>query len=157
MRFTTRTPSETQALARALGPLLQSGDVVLLSGDLGAGKTTFVKGVAEALGVREPVTSPSFTIVQEYDGAVPIAHVDVFRLQRVQELHDLGFEELLEGRVVLVEWGDLVAPILPADRVEVTFTIGDDLETRVVEIDAIGRSWARRGLDDALAATGVAE
>jgi tRNA threonylcarbamoyladenosine biosynthesis protein TsaE len=157
MRFTTRAASETQALARALGALLRAGDVVLLSGDLGAGKTTFTKGVAEALGVKEPVTSPTFTIVQEYEGSVPIAHVDVFRLQRVQELYDLGFEELLEGRVVLVEWGDLVAPVLPAERVEVTFTIGDDLEMRDVEIAAFGPSWSNRGLDDALAASGIAQ
>jgi tRNA threonylcarbamoyladenosine biosynthesis protein TsaE len=156
MRFTTRAASETQALARALGALLRAGDVVLLSGDLGAGKTTFTKGVAEALGVKEPVTSPTFTIVQEYEGSVPISHVDVFRLQRVQELYDLGFEELLEGRVVLVEWGDLVAPVLPAERVEVTFTIGDDLEMRDVEIAAFGPSWSNRGLDDALAASGIA-
>ena len=124
--------------------MLRPGDLVVLTGELGAGKTTFVKGVARALGVREHVTSPTFTIVQEYDGAVPVAHVDVYRLERVQELHDLGFEELLEGRVVLVEWGEMIAPLLPRDRVEVRLSMMDDSDTRAVEIAACGPGWAAR-------------
>ena len=111
MMLTTRGGHETESVGAALGELLREGDLVVLGGDLGAGKTTFVKGVARALGVQEPVTSPTFTIVQEYDGPVPVAHVDIYRLDRVQELHDLGLEELLDDAVVLVEWGDVVAPL----------------------------------------------
>jgi tRNA threonylcarbamoyladenosine biosynthesis protein TsaE len=152
MMLTTHGASETESVAAALGRVLRPGDLVVLTGELGAGKTTFVKGVARALGVQEHVTSPTFTIVQEYDGAVPVAHVDVYRLERMQELHDLGFEELLEGRVVLVEWGEMIAPVLPSDRVEVRLSMLDDADTRVVEIAAYGPGWAARRatLDDAL-------
>jgi tRNA threonylcarbamoyladenosine biosynthesis protein TsaE len=154
MMLTTRGGHETESVGAALGEFLREGDLVVLGGDLGAGKTTFVKGVARALGVRDPVTSPTFTIVQEYDGPVPVAHVDIYRLQRVQELHDLGLEEMLDDRVVLVEWGDVVAPLLPSERVEVQLTIGDAPDMRAIEIVAHGPGWAARrdALDTALAA-----
>jgi tRNA threonylcarbamoyladenosine biosynthesis protein TsaE len=154
MMLTTRGGHETESVGAALGELLREGDLVVLGGDLGAGKTTFVKGVARALGVLDPVTSPTFTIVQEYDGPVPVAHVDIYRLQRVQELHDLGLEEMLDDRVVLVEWGDVVAPLLPSERVEVQLTIGEEPDIRTIEIVAQGPGWAARraALDDALAA-----
>jgi tRNA threonylcarbamoyladenosine biosynthesis protein TsaE len=154
MMLTTRGGHETESVGAALGAFLREGDLVVLGGDLGAGKTTFVKGVARALGVRDPVTSPTFTIVQEYDGPVPVAHVDIYRLKRVQELHDLGLEEMLDDRVVLVEWGDVVAPLLPSERVEVQLTIGDAPDMRAIEIVAQGPGWAARrdALDAALAA-----
>jgi tRNA threonylcarbamoyladenosine biosynthesis protein TsaE len=151
--ITTRSADETRQAGATLGATLRPGDLVILVGDLGAGKTTFVKGVAEALGVSEPVTSPTFTIVQEYEGRVPLAHVDVYRLERVQELHDLGFDELLEGRVVVVEWGDTVEAALPPDLLEVRITAdGDDV--RVIELATRGRAWATR--TPQLAATGRA-
>src|ERR671911_2309313 len=115
-RTVTRSADETLALAGAVGALLCAGDIVSLVGDLGAGKTVFARGIARALGVTEPVVSPSFTIVREYEGRVPLVHVDVYRLDRVQELHDIGLEELIEDRAVtLVEWGDVVAAYLPAE------------------------------------------
>ena len=140
----TNSAAETEALGEGIGSLLQPGDVVLLAGDLGAGKTTFVKGAARGLGITEPVTSPTFAIVQEYEGRHPVAHVDVYRLARIQELHDLGFEELLEERVVLVEWGDTVAGVLPADRLEVRFELAENGDARTVEIVAQGGPWATR-------------
>ncbi|HYL51712.1 MAG TPA: tRNA (adenosine(37)-N6)-threonylcarbamoyltransferase complex ATPase subunit type 1 TsaE [Acidimicrobiia bacterium] len=153
MMFTTRGAQETESVGAALGQFLHEGDLVVIGGDLGAGKTTFVKGVARALGVRDPVTSPTFTIVQEYEGRVPVAHVDIYRLQRVQELHDLGLEEMLDDRVVLVEWGDVVAPLLPLERVEVQLTAGEDPDVRTIEIVLAGPEWTARrdALDDALA------
>ena len=131
----------------------------MLTGDLGAGKTTFAKGLARALGVTQPVTSPTFTIVQEYEGRIPVAHVDVYRLDRIQELHDLGFEELLDGRVTIVEWGEAIALVLPRDRVDVRISLDDDADDRrILEVVASGPSWAGRGpaLADALARFGGA-
>jgi tRNA threonylcarbamoyladenosine biosynthesis protein TsaE len=157
--LTTTGAQETEAVGAAVGSLLRIGDLVVLTGDLGAGKTTFAKGVARALGITQPVTSPTFTIVQEYDGRMPLAHVDVYRLDRIQELHDLGFEELLEGRVTVVEWGEAIAQILPRDRIDVRIAMHDDDDTaRVLDIVASGPAWSeRRGaLDAALAAFGAA-
>jgi tRNA threonylcarbamoyladenosine biosynthesis protein TsaE len=147
MRFTTRGARETEAVAAALGELLTAGDLVVLSGDLGSGKTTFVKGVARSLGVRETVTSPTFTIVQEYNGRVRVAHVDVYRLDRIQELYDLGFEELFDDRVVLIEWGDAVEPALPRDRIDVRLELGNDADVRYIDIEARGPSWNAREND----------
>jgi tRNA threonylcarbamoyladenosine biosynthesis protein TsaE len=149
MKITTRDAQETESLGAALGGILRAGDVVVLTGDLGAGKTTFAKGIARALGIQEPVTSPTFTIVQEYDGGLPVAHVDVYRLERVQELHDLGFEELLDGRVVLIEWGERVAPALPRERVDVTLEPGPDEDARIIEIVGRGAPAARVDTMDA--------
>ena len=144
MNITTRGARETEAVAEAFGDVLDAGDLVVLSGDLGTGKTTFVKGVARALGVRDTVTSPTFTIVQEYEGRVRLAHVDVYRLDRIQELYDFGFEELFEDRVVMIEWGDTVDPALPRDRVDVRLALGDDTDDRHIQIEARGPSWSGR-------------
>ncbi|MCU1466619.1 MAG: TsaE protein required for threonylcarbamoyladenosine t(6)A37 formation in tRNA [Actinomycetia bacterium] len=160
-RLTTNGAAETEAVGEAIGSQLRVGDLVVLSGDLGAGKTTFTKGLARALGVEQRVTSPTFTIVQEYDGRLPVAHVDVYRLERIQELYDFGFEELLEDRVTVVEWGEAIALVLPRDRVNVRIeldeTDGDD-DRRRLEIGAHGPSWdtRRAHLDAALARFGAA-
>jgi len=112
----TASAAETRAVGAAIASCLAPGDVVVLGGDLGTGKTTIAQGIGAGLGVTEPIVSPTFAIVREYEGRVPVAHVDVYRLDRVQELNDLGIEEILDGtRVVLVEWGELVAPLLAGD------------------------------------------
>jgi tRNA threonylcarbamoyladenosine biosynthesis protein TsaE len=114
LSIVSRSAEETRILGAALAPLLVPGDVISLSGDLGAGKTVFVQGLATALGVEKQVTSPTFTIVHEYKGRYPILHVDVYRLNSFQEVLDLGFEELLDpSAVMVVEWGEAVAPLLP--------------------------------------------
>lgn len=153
MKLQSASAGETREIAAVLAALLEPGDLVVLSGDLGAGKTTFAQGVARALGVTEPVTSPTFTIVQEYEGHIPVAHVDVYRLDRFQELHDLGFDEFVEDRVTLVEWGDVVAPALPADRVEVHLMLAARDDDRSLTVTAQGARWVERGarLKDALA------
>ncbi len=152
--LTTRDARQTEAVGEAIGGQLRVGDLVVLTGDLGAGKTTFVKGLARGLGVKEAVTSPTFTIVQHYAGRLPLAHVDVYRLERIQELHDLGFEELLEHDVVVVEWGEAIARVLPADRVQVRLAMTDDGDDeRTIEIVGAGPAWATRAarLDESLA------
>jgi tRNA threonylcarbamoyladenosine biosynthesis protein TsaE len=156
--LTTNGADETEAVGAAIGSQLRVGDLVVLTGDLGAGKTTFAKGLARALGVTQKVTSPTFTIVQEYDGRLPVAHIDVYRLDRIQELHDLGFEELLESRVTIVEWGEAIALVLPRDRIDVRLTMHDDDDRRVVEVEVSGPAWTTRrtALERALAGLGRA-
>jgi tRNA threonylcarbamoyladenosine biosynthesis protein TsaE len=147
-RAVTRSTDETLELARAVGELLRPGDVVSLVGELGAGKTVFARGVARALGVTELVVSPTFTIVREYEGRVPLVHVDVYRIDAVQELHDLGFEEVVrDDAVTIVEWGDMIDGLLPGDRLDVRLTPGAADDERVVEIEGHGRSWSARAAE----------
>ena len=151
LRAGTASADETLARAEAIGALLRPGDVVVLAGDLGAGKTTFAKGIGRALGVGEPVVSPTFTIVRQYEGRVPLVHVDVYRLDHVQELHDLGLEELIDDdAVTLVEWGDVVGAYLPPERLEVHLGAGSSDDDRVVTVVPRGPSWLAR--EDGLAA-----
>ncbi len=141
----THSAEETRALATRIGALLRPGDVVVLDGELGTGKTVFAKGIAVALGITEPVVSPTFTVVREYDAPLPLVHVDVYRLDHLQELHDLGFDDLVgSDAVTLVEWGDHVSALLPADRLGVRLEPGDGDDDRVVTIDAAGVSWVGR-------------
>ena len=150
----THSVEETRALAEDLGrALLRPGDLVVLAGELGSGKTVFAQGVARGLGVTEPVVSPTFTIVREYEGRVPIAHVDIYRIDRLQELHDLGFDELLDDRVTLVEWGDAAGPLLPNEWLEVRLVPAGEDE-REIRVSAHGESWQVRSrrLGEVLAA-----
>jgi tRNA threonylcarbamoyladenosine biosynthesis protein TsaE len=135
---------QTRAIAGALASALHGGDVVVLSGDLGAGKTTFVQGAAAALDVRAHVTSPSFVLVREYAGRARVVHVDVYRLSSLQELIDLGYEELFApDAVTFIEWGDVVEDMLPDDRVEVDIRASDD-DTRRITIRARGSAMRAR-------------
>jgi tRNA threonylcarbamoyladenosine biosynthesis protein TsaE len=130
-------------------------DAIALSGELGAGKTTLVQGMARGLGVREHVVSPTFTLVREYRGRLDLTHVDVYRLQREQEVLDLGLEEIGEGEAVLVvEWGDAVTALLPADRLDVELTTVDPTggsEQRRIELRGTGDTWSARWGDIVLA------
>ena len=150
----TSTAEATREVGEAVAPLLRSRDAVVLTGELGAGKTTFVQGVARGLGVDDHVVSPTFTLVREYEGRLGIAHVDVYRLQRMQDVVDLGLEEIGDGEdVLLVEWGDVVEELLPRDRLRVELTTedmnGDD--SRRIVVTAVGESWAERWGDLAFA------
>lgn len=146
LEVTTESPEETRILGAALAPLLVPGDVVSLGGDLGAGKTVFVQGVAAALGVQGRVTSPTFTIVHEYEGRYPILHLDIYRLDSFQEVIDLGFEDLLDpSAIVVVEWGEAVAPLLPQRHLEIVLRRDDavpDGDRRTVRFRASGDEWA---------------
>lgn len=139
----SRSPEETRALGASLARVLRPGDVVELAGDLGAGKTCFVQGAAAARGVRTPVTSPSFVLVREYAGDVRIVHVDVYRLDHLQELEDLGYEDVFaDDAVAFVEWGDAVEGMLPPDRFVITLSVEPD-DARRIRIDAVGEARAR--------------
>jgi tRNA threonylcarbamoyladenosine biosynthesis protein TsaE len=105
---TTNSPAATEEAGRRVGERLRPGDVVLLSGELGAGKTTFVRGVAQGTGSESPVASPTFQIVRVYPGRLQLAHVDLYRVGSSSELRDLGLEDLAEQGAVVVEWGDRI-------------------------------------------------
>jgi tRNA threonylcarbamoyladenosine biosynthesis protein TsaE len=120
LRLGSDGPETTRAVGAALATLLRPGDVVALTGELGAGKTCFVQGAARALGVDVPVTSPTFALMKTYpDARPPLVHVDVYRLDRVRDIHELGDDVLARDVVTFVEWGDAIAHLLPDDHVEV--------------------------------------
>src|SRR6266496_2318818 len=134
----------TKAVGAALARLLGAGDVVGLTGDLGAGKTRFVQGAAAALEVEDPVVSPTFMLVREYDGRVPVHHLDAYRLSGPAELEDLGLDEVLPAdAVAFVEWADRVAGALPASWLELAFHTRPD-EVRDIRVRAHGAAWAER-------------
>jgi len=128
---------------------MRAGDVVSLTGDLGAGKTTLVQGLARGLGVEQPVLSPTFVLVREYAGrSLTVFHLDVYRLDRFQDVMDLGLGELLDREgVVLIEWGDGIQALLPEAHLRMELTIPPDTEgeeARDVVIEGQGGEWARR-------------
>ena len=145
VQLSTQTADQTRAVGEAVGGLLEPGDVVSLTGDLGAGKTTFVQGAAPPLGVRDPVVSPTFTLVRQYRGDVPVYHLDIYRLDRVQDVLDLGLDEMLDGAgVVFVEWGDAIEGLLPEDHLQVELTLPDETDRRRLDVTGRGRTWDRR-------------
>ena len=128
----TASAGQTQALAEALAGLCRPGDVVVLAGEMGAGKTAFTQGFARGLGVTDPVTSPTFTIVREYPGErLNLHHLDVYRLEQIREVLELGVGEMLdEDAVMVVEWGDAVLPALGDSILEVRITFGEGDDDR---------------------------
>jgi tRNA threonylcarbamoyladenosine biosynthesis protein TsaE len=145
MALATSGPEETRKVGATLAELLVPGDVISLTGDLGAGKTCLVQGAARALGVDEPVGSPTFVLVREYRGDLPIHHLDVYRLDRMQEVLDLGFEDLLDPRgVMFIEWGDVIEALLPDSFLEVSITAGAEDDARALHVAGRGPAWAGR-------------
>jgi len=141
----TASVDETRALAGEIAGLAGPGDLIVLAGDLGTGKTAFAQGFARGLGVEEQVTSPAFVLVRTYEGRLPLVHLDVYRLDHMQELVDLGISELLdEGAVTLVEWGDAVLPVLPLDFLEVRLEAADLPDSRLLTIRSVGPGWPPR-------------
>ena len=118
----THSAEETRRVARAVAALCGPGDVVVLAGGLGSGKTTFVQGLAAGLDVPDTVVSPTFTLARAYDGRLRLVHVDVYRLESAHELYDLGLDDLADGAVLAVEWGDVVRDYLGPDLLEVRLT-----------------------------------
>ena len=135
MTFHTATPEETRGLAAKLAGTLATGDVVTVSGDLGAGKTTFVRGAAEAVGVRERVTSPTFTIGHRYEGDIRVAHLDLYRFAGVSSGEWGDLEPYFDDALVFVEWPEAAGEDLPGPRVRVRMR-HDDGGGRMIEIEA---------------------
>jgi len=153
LKLRSGSPEDTLAIARALGRALAPGDVVGLTGDLGAGKTCFCKGVGEALGVApDRIVSPTFTIVTEHEGTLPLTHVDVYRLDSAEEAVGIGLDETLAGGegVCIVEWAEKVRGLLPTECIRVTLTIAG-ADRRVITVSAPDRpgfavfqAWSQR-------------
>ena len=121
MVIESNSPEETFRVGKELGERAYAGQVFTLTGDLGAGKTVFTQGLAKGLGIDEPVNSPTFTIVQEYDGGrLPFYHFDVYRIGDIEEMEEVGFDDYVMGEgVSLIEWADLIREILPDKRTEI--------------------------------------
>lgn len=127
---------ETEKFGIDFASSLKAGSVVALIGPLGAGKTTLAKAIAKGLGVTETLTSPTFTIVQEYEsGRIPLYHFDVYRVSDEEELFEMGFEEYIhKGGVCLIEWADLIEDMLPPDTITLKLSYGDNDDERVIDI-----------------------
>ena len=145
MELISKSPEQTMALGRKLGELMSPGNVICVYGNLGAGKTYFAKGLALGLGVSEHVTSPTFTIINEYEGRIPFYHVDAYRLTEEEEAFELGLEEYLYGRgVTLIEWPERVNSLLPNEYLQLVISLsneGDDV--RVLDFQAKGQSYEK--------------
>lgn len=139
--FTIETSSEmhTMEFAAKLAALLEPGNVITLEGDLGAGKTTFTKGLAKGLGVEKMVTSPTFVIIKEYEGIMPLYHMDVYRLEDMDE--DIGFKEYFNGKgISVVEWAQFIEMYLPDERLNINIRFVDE-EKREIELTAQGEHF----------------
>lgn len=119
--YHTKSREETSALAESFADKLNGGEVIALKGDIGAGKTVFTKGLAKGLGVSSNVTSPTFNIVRQYKGRLPLFHFDVYRISDIDEMFEIGFEEYLDGEgVVVIEWPELIQELIPQDAIRIT-------------------------------------
>ena len=138
MRFVSHSVSDTEAFGERLAQRLRPGDVVAYTGSLGMGKTALTRGLARGLGCKGRVTSPTFTIVNEYDGDIPLFHFDMYRLGSSEELYDIGWDDYLSrGGVCAVEWSERVADALPEDAVTVNITRGETDDTRIITVTGV--------------------
>ncbi|MBS3907585.1 MAG: tRNA (adenosine(37)-N6)-threonylcarbamoyltransferase complex ATPase subunit type 1 TsaE [Syntrophaceae bacterium] len=141
--FNSKSPSETIRIGKTIGSSLQAGDVVALMGELGAGKTQFIKGLAQGVGVGKSVyvSSPSFTLINEYNGGIPFYHIDLYRLEEEKEAEELGLEEYFHGEgITAIEWADRIPSLLPGEilRVNIHYT---GKQTRSIELVAKGKRY----------------
>jgi tRNA threonylcarbamoyladenosine biosynthesis protein TsaE len=139
-------PAATRAVGRRLASLLRPGDVVLLSGDLGAGKTLFAGGIGDGLGVEQPVVSPTFVLVRQYEGLLPMFHADIYRLGSTAEIEDLELPAAASDGVLVVEWGEAAGQAFGEDHLLVRFKVEDD-GTRILQLTPYG-SWLDRPLTE---------
>jgi tRNA threonylcarbamoyladenosine biosynthesis protein TsaE len=142
----TFSQEETIELGRKLGSFLQKGDIVCITGELGTGKTILTKGIAKALDIDEPITSPTFTIVNEYEeGTIPFYHFDVYRISDHEEMYEIGFEEYLYGDgTVVIEWADLIKDLLPYENIWITIKkdLAQGIDARVIQIEFNGERYS---------------
>lgn len=142
MEYISKNAADTKKIAAEFVKTLRAGDVICMYGDLGAGKTAFAQGLAQGLNISEPVTSPTFTIVNEYYGDLPLYHFDVYRIADPDEMYEVGYDEYVGGDgISVIEWAELIADILPENRYSVTI-LKDDTQSddyRKIIIERIGK------------------
>lgn len=133
MEFTVKTEEDTINLGKKIGEKLKKGDVVALDGSLAAGKTYLTKGIAKGLGIQEDITSPTFTLISEYSGRFNLYHIDVYRLEGVEDFLDLGTEEMLYGDgVCVIEWSKKVKQVLPKNTIYIDIMVNDDNSRKII-------------------------
>ena len=139
LKVVTYAPDQTRELGKKLGSLIDGSFLITLSGDLGAGKTTFTQGLARGLEITRNVTSPTFTLMKSYKGRLPLYHIDAYRLEDIDQ--DLGFEEYVDGDgVCVIEWSNFIEDVLPEERLSINLTIGDD-DSRMLVFSACGDKY----------------
>lgn len=144
LKIISKSAEQTYKLGEYLGKVLQQGDIICLTGDLGAGKTAFTKGIGIGLDIKEFITSPTYTIINEYDGRISLFHFDVYRLEGVEEMYELGYEEYFFGDgAVVIEWADIVKDIIPQERMWITILRGMEEDTREIMFDASGERYQK--------------
>ncbi len=130
-KIVSNSIEETKEIGYMLGKSLDEGDVVCLTGDLGAGKTTITKSIALGLDVHEDVTSPTFTIINEYEGRLPVYHFDVYRINNIEEMYDIGYEEYFYGKgICIVEWASKIEELIPKEHLWIEIKLGNTLNSR---------------------------
>lgn len=133
---------ETEKIGYILGKLLTGGEVICMTGDLGAGKTTMTQSIAKGLEIEDYVTSPTFTIINEYEGRCPLYHFDVYRINDVEEMYDLGYEEYFySDGIAIIEWADIIKEILPKERLNIEINKNDNIEGREIVIHGNGEKY----------------
>jgi tRNA threonylcarbamoyladenosine biosynthesis protein TsaE len=146
--FALRTDSvaATRALGEALAAVVRGGDLLVLAGDLGAGKTALTQGLGRGLGVEEAITSPTFTLAHQHQGRLRLHHLDVYRFEESAEILDVGLFELLDDAdaVTVIEWGDAIMSSLPPELLEVRMVLGDGDDDRDITLRLVGTAWASR-------------
>ena len=141
----TSSVEETRDLASLLKKVFKAGDVVVLSGDLGAGKTAFTQGLGLALGIENPITSPTFTLANRYEGELTLNHLDVYRLEHLQEVEELGLSELIDSNsLTVIEWGDVISSVIREGYLEISLNLGEGIGDRIVDFRPIGHKWLER-------------
>lgn len=146
LNIETQSFEETVEFGKKLGTVLNSGDIISLSGDLGTGKTALTNGIAKSLGISSYITSPTFTLVNEYEGRLPLYHFDVYRIADPDEMFDIGFEEYINGEgITIIEWGEQIKDILPKEiiRIDIKKNLTKGLDVREISIDFIGEKYSQ--------------
>ena len=152
MQFISNSMQETKALARQMGKLAPAGTIIALNGEMGAGKTHFCQGLAKGLGIERHIVSPTFTLINEYEGRMPFYHMDMYRLCEEDEFFDLGLEEYFTAPgLTAIEWAQNLGSFLPATCVQIDFVLGEKEDSRILQITCAekDRAWIEEAIKNA--------